>query len=188
MLSDEDYVNKHGYAKPLTGIGPMGLLKSPQTITAAGKIIDLNKIKNANVTLSDPEKYFTLFHQTDPGMVQKILSKGFSVKAGDLLGTTTIEGADLTSSSSRLGQFLRGQLGHNPTMNHRGYGAGVVIRIPKSEVPAATRASQLEGALIDRFSNPNYTIPKEWLTGFIKDQLKQGGAIPSAQSGFKFED
>lgn len=176
-LSDEEYMQKHGYGKPQTGLGIAGLVSSvstPKIISGIGKITDLDKFKKVTTTLSNPEEYITLFHQTNPEALNNIMINGFKVSAGDLLGTATLEGADLTAKTSRLGNFIRGTI-KQTGMNHAGGNAGAVIRIPKKEIGYKPGAD-IEGLLLDKFG-PTYTFPKEWVSGILKTQLKYGGIL-----------
>ena len=182
-LSQEEYFAKHGYAKPYQGLGAAGFIDNigaaSKVINGAGKIIDLNKITKANLTLSEPEKYITLMHGTAPTHIPSIMSKGFEVPGGNILNTATLE---VGPTPKRIFDFFNGKGG----VGQANSGAAAIIRIPISELPGLKSGRKVADAIDDVFMGDDAItrIPAKYITGFYKTQMKkQGGILKRVESG-----
>lgn len=162
-LSDEAYKEKHGYYKPDNSVGPIGLLSGNPVIK------DLDALgKVAKITLSEPEKYWYVAHQTGSANFPSIIKSGLHTTNG-LNGTAV----HLTEDAANT--FAKG-LSRQFKMSHEGADGMIIMKFPKSKFPSGN-LDDISLRLMDLGESKNFEVPTQYLTFIKKTQLKNGGII-----------
>ena len=166
-LSNEEYIQKHGYAKPNELAMPWFT-----QVSGPGIIMNLNKLGKVNITL-EPEKYWYVAHQTASKNLPSIMKDGLKTGSG-------LRGTAIPLSEDFLKSFTEGTLKQQHLL-HKGSDALVIAKFPKSKFPSGD-LDDISIRLMDLGESSNFEVPAQYLRSFIKDQLKQGGIL-KAQNG-----
>lgn len=170
-LSNEEYIQKHGFVRPNELAMPWFT-----QVSGPGIIMNLNKLGKVNITL-EPEKYWYVAHQTASKNLPSIMKDGLKTGSG-------LSGTAIPLSEDFLKSFTEGTLKQQHLL-HKGSDALVVAKFPKSKFPSGD-LDDISIRLMDLGESNNFEVPVQYLKGFIKDQFKQGGIL-KAQDGM-FED
>lgn len=133
----------------------------------AKSLIDLDKLgKTAKFTLSDPEKYWYVAHQTGSANFPKIMKSGLQTTNG-------LNGTALHLTEDYANMFGKGLLKKNH-LSHEGADGMVIMKFPKSKFPSGD-LDDISMRLMELGESKNFEVPTQYLTFVKKSQLKQGG-------------
>lgn len=166
-LSNEEYIQKHGFSR----LKELAIPWFTQ-VSGPGIIMNLNKLGKVNITL-EPEKYWYVAHQTASEHLPSIMKEGLRTGQG-------LRGTALPLTEDYLKSFAEGTL-KQQNLLHKGSDALVVAKFPKSKFPSGD-LDDISFKLMELGESKNFEVPSQYLRGFIKDQLKQGGIL-KAQNG-----
>jgi len=143
--------------------------KIAENIKGTNKITDLDKIKNrVKITLSDPEKYWYVGHQTGSGNLDNISKYGLQTTNG-LSGTAIPLSQDFTNT------FAKG-LTKKFHLSHEGSDGLVIMKFPKVKFPSSD-LDDISIRLMDLGESKNFEVPPEYLSFIKKQQLENGGIL-----------
>lgn len=164
--------NHGGIIKAQGGAGKKAIKaisKIAENIKGTNKITDLDKIKNrVKITLSDPEKYWYVGHQTGSGNFDNIAKYGLQTTNG-LSGTAISLSQDFTNT------FAKG-LTKKLHLSHEGSDGLVIMKFPKVKFPSSD-LDDISIRLMDLGESKNFEVPPEYLSFIKKQQLENGGIL-----------
>lgn len=136
---------------------------------AAKSLVNLDKInKPVKITLSEPEKYWYIAHQTGSANFPKIMKSGLQTTNG-------LNGTALHLTEDYANMFGKGLLKKNH-LSHEGADGMVIMKFPKSKFPSGD-LDDISIRLMELGESKNFEIPTQYLKFIKKTQLKQGGIL-----------
>lgn len=142
---------------------------APVKIKGTGLITDLDKIgKSAKITLSDPDKYWYVAHQTGSVNFPNIMKSGLQTTNG-------LNGTALHLTQDYVDDFANGLL-KQKHLSHEGADGLVIMKFPKSEFPSSN-LDDISIKLMDMGKSKNFEVPPEYLSFLKKTQFKHGGKL-----------